>query len=83
MRSIPLCSTIFDDPEAGNLLKDKRICGELKECVSVNARTKQFSLKKGKSTVIAKRKQFPIKLSHVITVHKSQGSTCSLGTFSQ
>ena len=35
-RSKPLCSTIyvkFDDPKAGNSLKDRRLRGELKECV--------------------------------------------------
>ena len=32
----PLCSTVyvkFDDPKAGNSLKDRRLCGELKVCV--------------------------------------------------
>ena len=47
----------------------------LNECVPVVARTKRFPLRKGKSTVIAERKQFPLILDHVITVHKSQGST--------
>ena len=32
-------------------------------------------MKKGKSTVIAKRKRFPLLLGHTITVHKSPGST--------
>ena len=36
---------------------------------------KRFPLKKGKCTVIAERKQFPLILGHAITVHKSQGST--------
>ena len=49
----------FDDPKAGNYLKDRRVRGELKECVPITARTKKFPLKKGKSTVIAERKQFP------------------------
>ena len=51
-RSKPLCSTVyvkFDDPKAGNSLKDGRLRGELKECVSITARAKRFSLKKGKS----------------------------------
>ena len=65
----------FDDPKPGNSLKDRRLCDELKECVPITARAKRFPLKKGKSTVIAERKQFPLILSHVITVHKSQGST--------
>ena len=64
-----------DDTKAGNSLKDRRFRGELKECVPITARTKRFPLKKGKSTVIAERKQFPLILSHVITVHKSTGST--------
>ena len=77
-RSKPLCSTIyvkFDDPKAGNSMKDRRLRGELKECVPVTARAKSFPLKKGKSTVVAERKQFPLILGHAITVHKSQGST--------
>ena len=65
----------LDDPKAGNSLKDRRLRGELKECVPVTAREKRFPLKKGKSTVTAVKKQFPLILGHVITVHKSQGST--------
>ena len=65
----------FDDPKAGNSMKDRRLRGELKECVPVTARAKSFPLKKGKSTVVAERKQFPLILGHAITVHKSQGST--------
>ena len=59
----------FDDPKAGNSLKDRRLRGELKECVPITARTKRFPLKKGKSTVIAERKQFLLILDHAITVH--------------
>ena len=73
----PLRSTIyvkFDDPKAGNSLKDRRLRGELKKCVPITARAKSFPLKKGKSTVIAERKQFSLILAHAITVHKSQGS---------
>ena len=65
-RSKPLCSIIyvkFDDPKAGNSMKDRSLCA------------KRFPLKKGKSTVIAERKQFPLIFGHAITVHKSQGST--------
>ena len=61
----------FDDPKAGNSLKDRRLCGELKECVPITDRTK----KKVKSTVIAGRKQFLSILGHAVTVHKSQGSS--------
>ena len=77
-RSKPLCSTTyvkFDDPKAGNSIKDGRLRGELKECVPNIARVKRFPLKRGKSTVIDKRKQFLLILGHAITVHKSQGST--------
>ena len=65
----------FDDPKAGNSLKDRRLCGELKECLPITARAKMFPLKKGKSTVIAERKQFLLILGHKIIVRKSQGST--------
>ena len=67
----------FDDNslKAGNSLKDRRLRGELKECLPITAKAKRFPLKKGKSTVIAERKQFPLILGHAITVHKSQGST--------
>ena len=39
-RSKPLCGTIyvkFDDPKAGNSLKDRRLCGELKACVPITS----------------------------------------------
>ena len=77
-RSKPLCSTIyvkFDDPKAGNSMKDRRLCGEFKVCVPITVRAKWFPLKKGKSTVVAETKQFPLTLGYAITVHKSQGST--------
>ena len=75
----------FDDPKADNSIKDRRLCGELKECVPVTARAKRFPLKKGKSTVIAERKQFSLILGHAITVHNSQGSTlaCMHGNLKQ
>ena len=77
-RSKPACSTIyvkFDDPKTGNSMKDRRLCGELKECVPITARAKRLPLKKGKSAVITERKQFLLILGHAVTVHKSQGST--------
>ena len=37
--------------------------------------SKEVSFTKGKSTVVAERKQFPLRLGHAITVHKSQGRT--------
>ena len=73
-----LCSTIyvkFDDPKAGNSMKDGRLRNELKGCVPITARTKIFPLEKGKITVIAERKQFPLILGHAITVHKSRRNT--------
>ena len=50
-RSKSLCGTRyvkFDEPKAGNSLKDRRLRGELKKYVPV-----PVSLKKGKGTVIA------------------------------
>ena len=76
--SKPLCSTIyvkFNDPKAGNSLKDRRLRGDLKERVPITARAKGFPLKKGKSTVIAERKQFLLILSYPIAAHKCQRST--------
>ena len=58
-RSKPLCFTIyvkFDDPKAGSSMKDRKLCGELKECVPITARAKRFPLKKGKSTAVAEKK---------------------------
>ena len=77
-RSKPICSikyVKFDDPKAGNSLKDRRLHGELTECVPITTRTKRFLLKKGNSTFIAERKQFLLILGQVIIAHKSQGST--------
>ena len=62
----------FDDPKAGNSLKDRMLRDELKECVPITARLKKFPSKKIKSTVIAERKQFLLILGHVISVHKSE-----------
>ena len=61
--SKPLCSRIyvkFDGPKAGNSMKDKRLCGELKKCLPITARAKRVPMKKEKSTVIAESKQFPL-----------------------
>ena len=77
MRSEVLAITIyvkFDDPKAGNFLKDRGLRGELKECIPITARTKKFPLKKCKSTAIAEKKN-PIILGHAIIVHKLQRST--------
>ena len=78
IRSNSLCSAIYvkcDNPKAGNSMKDGRLRNELIECVPITTRTNKFALKKGKITVIAERKQFPLVLGHAITAHKSQGST--------
>ena len=40
-----------------------------------NCQNKEISFKKGKITVIAERKQFPLIRGHAITVRKCQGST--------
>ena len=64
-RSKPLCSTIyvkFDDLKGGNSLKDRRLP------LQITARSKKFPLKKGKSTVIAERKQFLLILGQAIAV---------------
>ena len=66
-----------DGPKVGNSLKYRRPLGELKKCVTITAITKRFPLKKGKSIVIAERKQYRLILGHPITVHKSQRSTLS------
>ena len=76
MRSKRLCITVymkFNELKTGNFLKGRRLHGELKECVSIAARTKRFP--KVKSTIVAKKKQFPVILDQAITVHKSQGRT--------
>ena len=78
-RNHPLLGFIyvkFDDPKAGNSLKDNRLCDGLKECVPISAVVKQFPFTKGKTIMInVQRKQYPGILGHAITVHKSQGST--------
>ena len=65
----------FDDPNAGNLLKNNRLPGELKDCVPISPVVKTFPFSKGNSLVTVQRKQYPGILGHAITVHKSQGST--------
>ena len=62
----------FDDLKTGNSLNTRRLHEELKEYAPITARANRFSLKKGKSTVIAERKQFSLILVHAITVHKSK-----------
>ena len=45
-------------------LKDRRRCGELRECIQFTARAKRFHLKKLKTSAIAERKQFPLILGY-------------------
>ena len=45
----------FDDPKAGNDYKDRRLCGELKECVPISATSKRFPFTKepvGMSSIV-------------------------------
>ena len=41
----------FDDPKAGNYLKDRRLRGEIKECVPISATTKHFPFTTGNTTI--------------------------------
>ena len=55
-RSKLLWSTVyvkFDEPKAGNSVKDRRLRGEWKECVQMTTRANRFPLEKGKCTAIA------------------------------
>ena len=61
----------IDDPKADNCLKDKKVCGKLKEFEPSIARTKRFSLKEDKSKIIAERNQFSLMLGHAVTAYKS------------
>ena len=65
----------FDDPKAGNYLKNNRLRGELKDCVPIRAIVQSFPFTKGNTTITVQRKQFPGILGHGVTMHKSQGST--------
>ena len=70
-RSNLLCSTIhvtFDDPKAGSSLKDEGFMVSRRNVYQFIARSKKSPLKKGKSTVIAERKQFLLILGQAIAV---------------
>ena len=45
----------LDDPKAGNSLRDRRLCGELKKYVPITTRAKRFPLK---NTDMAERNNF-------------------------
>ena len=75
-RSKPFFSTIYlklDGSKAGNSLKDRKLFGELKECVPMTARAKSLPLKKGKSAVITKKTIYVL-FGQATTTHKCQGS---------
>ena len=68
----------FDDPKAGNKKKDRRLRGELKECVPIevcNPLRSKFQYKHKNSSISVERIQFPLTPAHAITIHKAQGST--------
>ena len=74
MRSKSLFSAIYgkcDDSKSGKLLKDRRLCPDLKVYLPMTTRTTSFSVKTGKSTVIVEIKRSLRILGHAITVHKS------------
>ena len=75
----------LDDENAGNSYKDNRLRGVFKDCVTISVSTNRFSFKRGKSLIVAKRKQFPLIFAHAITIHESQGSTidCMTGNLDQ
>ena len=57
-------------------MKDRRLRGELKECVPIKPLSLRFKYNyKRKSHITVERKQFPLVIGHAITIHKSQGST--------
>ena len=66
----------FDDPVAGNKYKSNRYRSDLKDCVPIEATTKQYKVSKSKKgTITGERTQFPLTAAHAMTIHKAQGST--------
>ena len=60
-RSKPLCSTIyvkFDDCKVGNSMKDRRLCGELKECDQLLLEQRGFPWRKEKVLSLLKENNF-------------------------
>ena len=53
----------------------RRLRRELKKFVQFIARARSFLSKKGRSSVIAERKQFLSILGHAVAVYKFQGTT--------
>ena len=64
-----------DDENAGNSYKDNCLRSVFKQCVPISVSNNRSSFKRGKSLILAKRKQFPLILAHAITINRSQGST--------
>ena len=54
----------FDDENTGNSYKDNRLRGIFKQCAPISVSTNRFSFKRGKSLIVAERKQFPLILAH-------------------
>ena len=61
----------FDNPSAGNKLKNSTYRGELKTCVPILPETLTFR----KGEIFVTRKQFPLIVAFATTIHKAQGST--------
>ena len=62
-------------PKVGNTKKDKRLRGDLKDCVPIEPAIRTFMYKQGNKDIEVERKQFPLDPAHAITIHKSQGQT--------
>jgi hypothetical protein len=66
----------FDNPNAGNSLKNSRLPIDLRDCVPIKSVTRDFLFKSKKGRCVSlERRQYPGILAHAITIHKSQGST--------
>ncbi|HAO14922.1 MAG TPA: hypothetical protein DDE71_05115, partial [Tenacibaculum sp.] len=66
----------FDDPNAGNSLKNNRLPEHLRDCVPIKSKALEFDFRpKSGRYVSMVRRQYPGILAHAITIHKSQGST--------
>ena len=63
----------FDDPRAGNSLKDRRLPGELKECVPISATTKPSPFQQEKQQLMFRGNNFQLYLAMqlLFTNHKA------------